>query len=49
MEQLHELVIAEGKNFFDRLVGVSSQEEMKKLEVMTKPGDQKTDNILEPD
>ena len=36
MEQLHELILAEGKNFFDRLVGVSSQEEIQKLEALTK-------------
>ena len=36
MEQLHNLVLAEGKNFFDRLVGVSSSEELQKLEEITK-------------
>jgi len=36
MEQLHALVLAEGKNFFDRLVGVSSSEEIQKLEAIIK-------------
>lgn len=35
MEQLHELILTEGKNFFDRLVGVSSKEELQKLETIT--------------
>lgn len=36
MELLHDLVLTEGKNFFDRLVGVSSSEEIQKLEAITK-------------
>ncbi len=39
MEQLHKLLLAEGKNFFDRLVGVSSSEELQKLEELSKPSD----------
>jgi len=35
MEQLHELILAEGKNFFDRLVGVSSKGEIQQLETIT--------------
>ncbi len=36
MEQLHELILTEGRNFFDRMVGVSSKEELQKLEAMAK-------------
>ena len=36
MELLHDLMLTEGKNFFDRLVGVSSNEEIQKLEAITK-------------
>ena len=36
MEKLHELVLAEGKNFFDRLVGVSSKGETQQLETITR-------------
>jgi hypothetical protein len=35
IELLHKLMLTEGKNFFDRLVGVSSKEDMQKLEAMT--------------
>ena len=37
MEKLHEMILAEGANFFDRLVGVASKEELKKLDAI-KPG-----------
>jgi hypothetical protein len=37
MDKLHELILAEGGNFFDRLVGVASKEELRKLEAI-KPG-----------
>jgi hypothetical protein len=36
MELLHELILTEGRNFFDRLVGVSSKEDIQKLETLTK-------------
>lgn len=35
MDQLHDLLLAEGKSFFDRLVGVSSKEDMQKLDAIT--------------
>jgi hypothetical protein len=37
MEKLHEVILAEGSNFFDRLVGVASKEELKQLDAI-KPG-----------
>lgn len=42
MEELHEMILAEGSNFFDRLVGVASKEELIKLEAI-KPGDSVTE------
>ena len=46
MEQLHDLILSEGKNFFDRLVGVSSQEEIQKLEAITRTAN--SDNGTQP-
>ncbi|MCP3867868.1 MAG: DUF4231 domain-containing protein [Gammaproteobacteria bacterium] len=36
MDQLHNLVLTEGTSFFDRLVGVSSNDEVLKLDALTK-------------
>ncbi len=37
MDKLHELILAEGSNFFDRLVGVASKEEIQRLDAI-EPG-----------
>jgi hypothetical protein len=44
MEQLHDLILSEGKNFFDRLVGVSSKEEIEKLEAITRAANSDDNN-----
>jgi hypothetical protein len=48
MELLHDLMLTEGKNFFDRLVGVSSNEEIQKLEAITKQSSGAADPGKEP-
>jgi len=49
IELLHKLMLTEGKNFFDRLVGVSSKEDIQKLEVMARTGSEVNDAQASPE
>ena len=46
IELLHELILTEGRNFFERLVGVSSKDDIQKLDAIT--GAARTDNATQP-
>ncbi len=50
MDQLHELVLTESGNFFTRLVGATSKDEIQKLDAITGAGPgERTDNAAQAD